>query len=155
MNYRIEDKSAFEMFGVYGEISQDMEKAFVEVPRFRQQCDEDGSVDLINWLLGRFGNCVLHAALYDHTGDTFKYMIGYPLPQGIEIPDRLSKLTVPARTWAIFPDPLCDLQKLWRRIYTEWFPTSGYEQVEGPQFEMYYGMPGHTQGEIWIPVRLK
>ncbi|GFN32971.1 hypothetical protein PCURB6_32310 [Paenibacillus curdlanolyticus] len=54
-------------------------------------------------------------------------------------------------TWAIFPEPQCDLQKLWERIYTEWFPTSGYEQVEAPQFEMYYGMSGHTQGEIWIP----
>jgi len=42
-----------------------------------------------------------------------------------------------------------------QRIYTEWFPISDYEQVDGPQFEMYYGMPGHTQGEIWIPVKKK
>ncbi|WP_307587748.1 GyrI-like domain-containing protein [Paenibacillus wynnii] len=47
------------------------------------------------------------------------------------------------------------MQKLWVRIYSEWFPTSEYEQVEAPGFEMYYGMPGHTQGEIWIPVKKK
>lgn len=155
MNYRIEQKEAFEMFGVYGLISQNRQKAFEEVPQFRKQCDDDGSVDLINGLLGRFGNCVLHAALYDHTGETFKYMIGYHLPKGLEIPEGLTKLSVPALTWAIFPDLQCELQKLWVRIYAEWFPTSGYEQVEGPQFEMYYGMPGHTQGEIWIPVKKK
>ncbi|MDT9725331.1 hypothetical protein DUZ99_10140 [Xylanibacillus composti] len=33
---------------------------------------------------------------------------------------------------AIFPEPPCDLEKLWERICSEWFPISGYEQVEGP-----------------------
>lgn len=155
MNYRIEQRGSFEMFGVYGLVSQDLQKAFIEVPQFRIQCDEDGSVDLMNELLGRFGNNVLHAALYDHTGESFKYMVCYHLPKGLEIPERFTKLSVPELTWAIFPEPQCDLQKLWERIYSEWFPISGYEQVEGPQFEMYYGMPGHTQGEIWIPVQKK
>lgn len=44
MNYRIEQRGAFEMFGVYGLICQ--QTAFTDVPRFRKQCDEDGSVDL-------------------------------------------------------------------------------------------------------------
>ena len=155
MNYLIEQRGAFEMFGVYGLVSQDLQTAFTDVPQFRKQCDEDGSVDLMNELLERFGNTVLHAALYDHTGESFKYMVCYHLPKGLEIPERFTKLSVPALTWAIFPEPQCDLQKLWERVYTEWFPISGYEQVEGPQFEMYYGMPGHTQGEIWIPVKKK
>ncbi|MGN7413012.1 GyrI-like domain-containing protein [Paenibacillus sp. SAF-068] len=40
-------------------------------------------------------------------------------------------------------------------MYSEWFPTSEYEQVEGPAFEMYYGMArhGNVSGEIWIPVK--
>ena len=82
MNYRIEQRGAFEMFGVYGLICQ--QTAFTDVPRFRKQCDEDGSVDLINELLGRFGNSLLHAALYDHTGESFKYMVCYHLPKGIK-----------------------------------------------------------------------
>ncbi|MBD3919970.1 AraC family transcriptional regulator [Paenibacillus sp. PR3] len=155
MNYRIEQKGSFEMFGVHGLINSNMQTAFAEVPQFRKQCDEDGSVDLINESLGRFGNNVLHAALYDHNGESFKYMIGYHVPKGFEIPERCTKLSVPALTWAIFPEPQCDLQQLWERIYSEWFPTSGYEQIEGPQFEMYYGMPGHWSGEIWIPVKKK
>lgn len=109
----------------------------------------------MNGLLGRFGNTVLHAALYDYTRESFKYMICYHLPQGFEIPERFTKLSVPALTWAIFPEPQCDLQNLRVRIYSEWFPTSEYEQVEAPSFEMYYGMAGHRQGEIWIPVKKK
>ena len=155
MNYRIEQRGPFEMFGVHGVVRQNLHEAFKDVLRFRRQCDEDGSVEEINGLLGRFGNCLLHAALFDFTGETFKYMVGYHLPKGMDIPERFTRLSVPALTWAIFPDPQCELQKLWQRIHTEWFPTSGYELVEGPQFEMYYGMPGHTQGEVWIPVKKK
>lgn len=112
MNYRIEQKGSFEMFGVYCLISRDLQTAFIEVPQFRKQCDEDGSVDLMNELLGRSGDSLLHAALYAHKGESFKYMICYNLPKGFEIPERFTKLSVPTLTWAIFPDPQCDLQKL-------------------------------------------
>lgn len=27
---------------------------------------------------------------------------------------------------------------VWRRIYSEWFPSSQFEQVEGPYIEEYY-----------------
>jgi AraC family transcriptional regulator len=155
MNYRIEQRGPFEMFGVCGMVRQNLHEAFEDVSRFRRQCDEDGSVDEINGLLGRFGNSLLHATLFDFTGETFKYMVCCHLPPGLDIPKRFTKLSVPAHTWAIFPEPNCELQKLWHRIHTEWFPTSGYELVEGPLFEMYYGMPGHTRGEIWIPVKKK
>lgn len=155
MNYRIEQRGSFEMFGVYGFINADQKTAFSEVPQFRIKCDDDGSVDLMNDLLGRFGDTMLHAALYDHTKESFKYMVCYHLPKGLEIPERFTKLSVPTLTWAIFPEPQCDMQKLWQRIYSEWFPTSEYEQVEGPSFEMYYGMArhGNVSGEIWIPVK--
>ncbi|WP_084165466.1 GyrI-like domain-containing protein [Paenibacillus massiliensis] len=55
----------------------------------------------------------------------------------------------------VFPNHECELQKLWERIYSEWFPTSEYEQVEGPSFEMYCGMAVNDSGEIWIPVQKK
>lgn len=155
MNYRIEQRGSFEMFGVYGLINSDQKTAFSEVPQFRKKCDDDGSVDLMNELLGRFGDTVLHAALYDHTKESFKYMVCYNLPKGLELPERFTKISVPALTWAIFPEPQCDLQKLWVRIYSEWFPTSEYEQVEGPSFEMYYGMAVNVTGEIWIPIKKK
>ncbi|MDT9717709.1 AraC family transcriptional regulator [Paenibacillus sp. ClWae2A] len=157
MNYRIEQRDSFEMFGVYGIINADQKTAFSEVPQFRIKCDDDGSVDIMNDLLGRFGDTMLHAALYDHTKESFKYLICYHLPKGLEIPERFTKLAVPTLTWAVFPEPQCDMQKLWERIYSEWFPTSEYEQVEGPTFEMYYGMArhGNVSGEIWIPVKKK
>ncbi|MBS5932173.1 MAG: AraC family transcriptional regulator [Clostridiales bacterium] len=152
MTCKIETKSAFEMFGVYGEISSDMEKAFEEVPMFRKQCDDDGSVDEMNNLLGEEPDTMLHAVLYDHTETTFKYMICQHVPEAMDIPKRFTILHVPAMTWAIFSVDDCEMQNMWRRIYAEWLPTSGYNLVGDINFEMYYGKADNPRGEIWIPV---
>ena len=61
---KIEKKSAFQMFGVSGEINS--EKAFEEVPAFCMKCDKDGSVDELNEFLGAPADTMLHAALYGH-----------------------------------------------------------------------------------------
>lgn len=154
MKFRIEQKNAFEVFGVSGTISIDPSKAFEEVAQFRLQCDEDHTVDEMNDLLGRFSNSMLHAALYDHNEINFKYMICYHKPKQIELSDKFTVLEVPAQTWAIFPVEKDDeFQTIFGRIYSEWFATSGFEQVKGPTFEMYYGVGNNNFMEIWIPIQ--
>lgn len=157
MQYRIESKDAFKMFGVIGEIkSNSMEGAFAEVPKFCIQCDEDGTVTRMNNVLSRTPNSMLHAALFDHTDTGFKYMICYHLQPEMHIPSEFKQISVQTLTWAIFPAINLEMQDVWRRIYSEWFPTSDFEQVEGPSFEMYYGESDkNPSGEVWIPVKKK
>ena len=50
------------------------------------------------------------------------------------------------------------IQALWRRIYTEFFPTTEYRPVYGIDLEAYY--EGNMDddkyvSEIWIPVERK
>ena len=68
-------------------------------------------------------------------------------------------LKVEDSTWAVFesigPFPET-LQNVWGRIYSEWFPSSGYEAVPGP--EILWNESQDTENpclrsEIWIPVR--
>lgn len=157
MKYRITQREAFRVFGVYANISTDQETAFEQVPQFFRKCDEDLVPDEINALIGRFHDNHTISALYDHSENTFKYMLCQFLPQGLLVPDKFTVLEVPASTWAVFDVPDCEIQAMWRRIWTEWFPTSGYESAEGIQFEMYYGLASHENafGEIWIPVKKK
>ena len=54
MKYRIKEREAFQVFGVYANISTDMEKAFEQVPQFFKKCDDDLVPNEINALLGRF-----------------------------------------------------------------------------------------------------
>lgn len=65
---------------------------------------------------------------------------------------------IPAVTWAIFefvgPMPNA-IQNLNKRIYSEWFPTTGYDRAG--EFDMEVYPPGAADDEnyrceIWIPV---
>lgn len=157
MKYRITEREAFNVFGVYTTVSNDQEVAFKQVPEFFQKCDDELVPDKINELLGRFNDNHTISALYDHHEDSFKYMLCQFMPKGLVLPDTFTVLNVPAMTWVVFDVPEIEMQAMWRRIFTEWFPNSGYEVVEGPQFEMYYGLASHGNvfGEIWIPVKKK
>lgn len=65
--------------------------------------------------------------------------------------------------WAVFDGKGNNLNRfeisnLWRRIYLEWFPTSGFEQVEGPCMEKYFWDDNQYDNyscEVWIPVKRK
>lgn len=69
------------------------------------------------------------------------------------------QLIVDAGTWAVFeavgPFPET-LQNIWGRIYSEWFPSVGYESVNGPEL-LWHEHPDTSRpdykSEIWIPVR--
>lgn len=70
-------------------------------------------------------------------------------------------LKINAGTWAVFqsigPFPET-LQNIWGRIYSEWFPSSGYEAVEGPEILWNESQDTNNpkyRSEIWIPVKKK
>jgi len=71
----------------------------------------------------------------------------------------LSSLHVAASTWAIFTvfgNPAC-IQDTWGHIYSEWFPSSNYQVVKGPEilFTDRNANSSNHKGEIWIPVETK
>ncbi|MBD7938306.1 MULTISPECIES: AraC family transcriptional regulator [Cytobacillus] len=72
-----------------------------------------------------------------------------------------SALEVPAMEWAIFetigPFPQT-LQETWGRIYAEWFPSTNYQQLEGPEIVSIQTKDlsaDQVKTAIWIPVTQK
>ncbi len=70
-------------------------------------------------------------------------------------------LEIDANTWAVFESIGSfseTLQNVWGRIYSEWFPSSGYEAVKGPEI-LWNESPDTSnpryRSEIWIPVKKK
>lgn len=70
-------------------------------------------------------------------------------------------LEIKSSTWAVFesigPFPQT-LQNVWGRIYSEWFPSSGYEVVEGPEILWNEGQDTGNpkyRSQIWVPVKKK
>jgi AraC family transcriptional regulator len=73
----------------------------------------------------------------------------------------LAVLEVGPSHWAVFesvgPFPET-LQKIWGRIYSEWFPSSDYEIAPGPELLWNEGKDTSSEtyrSEIWIPVKKK
>ncbi|MDF2869957.1 MAG: ydeE3 [Anaerocolumna sp.] len=70
-----------------------------------------------------------------------------------------TEIEIPACQWVKFEcrGPLPgSQQKVWKRIYSEWFPSSGYEHTGGPEIEWYSEENMDSEeyySEIWLPVR--
>jgi AraC family transcriptional regulator len=102
---------------------------------------------MINGLIGASAN---------NNGQTFDYYIGCTTEE-TTAPD-MAILRIPAVTWAVFevtgalPDSIINT---WKRIFAEWFPSSGYESLPLPTIEVYSdGDSGSDDyhSELWVPV---
>lgn len=175
LRYRIEEKEAFSVFGTEF-IINGVNESYQQIPALWKRVFHDGTADRMlkasqdseenNKGTSSSSDVkkLLNAAIYDHNrpDGTYRYMICFNLPQ--RGPDHEFKtLQIPPCTWAIFQTDEHTLvqttekiQALWKRIYPDWFPSSGYDYVSGPEFEMYYHLGGETYvSEIWLPVQKK
>jgi AraC family transcriptional regulator len=161
MNYRIEQKEAFEMFGVDTEVSTLENQNFVSVPKFWETCRSNGAMDRIRNVANVDESTPLHAAMFNCTDTSHSYMIGYFAPEKCIIHKDFTVLAIPASIWAIFPTEELSMAEtaqqaaiIWKRIFTEWFATSGYELAPNiPEFELHHNKGnGKYVTEIYIPI---
>lgn len=166
MNYRIEEKGAFRVFGVEEIIDTTNGNNFVRIPKFWDESFENGTIERLSSI--KLTNpvkdlCSVNAIMcYSMLSpNTFPYMIGVIDFEGdAEVPSDLTVVNVDAFTWAIFrtenhkqSETSEKIQELWKRIFPEWFPTSGYEHAAGPDLELYFCIDENTAySEVWIPV---
>lgn len=70
----------------------------------------------------------------------------------------MDTLLIPATTWGVFESigPLPEaLVNTWKRIFSEWFPSSGYQCAELPTLEIYEDGDNRAEEyrcELWIPI---
>lgn len=168
MNYRIEAHESFEVFGIEGVFRIDGGGEEPRTPaKLWEQSHANGDVKRLEARAGDlppFVNRDLHPVhaicSYRKTGpDTFPYML-FAFKDEASDTDGYTIVTIPAHTWAVFPsephtwDQFGEtIETLYRRFYTEWLPTAGYEQVDGVEFEMYGERDGLNYIELWFAVR--
>lgn len=162
MNYRIVEKDAFHIVGIKKRVPLIYEGVNPEIAAMWQSLN----MDLINELKS-LSNVEPKGLISASTNfserlaenSELEHYIGVATTE--ECPDHLAKLEVAASDWAVFeavgPFPET-LQNVWGRIYSEWFPSSSYEQTEGP--EILWNADKDTtsptfRSEIWIPVKKK
>jgi len=164
MDYRIEKKEAFELFGIELKTSVIDGICFKEIPAFVESCVTDGRYTDLLLAAGKKEDDITDAGVtYGHNpnGD-MNYMIACYKPAGI-VPSEYTVLSLPEQTWAVFTvdwgSDMDDakLHDVWQRIYSEWFPTVNYEHADCQyDIEMYFGDKESGYGvEVWIPVVTK
>jgi AraC family transcriptional regulator len=99
------------------------------------------------------GVCMEDEPVKDPTNYQFYYGIAVELPPG-DGAGKFEKMAVPPATWAVFDCTLANLQDVTKRIFSEWFPSTGYEHDAKPELEIYIENPvgKEMQCQIWIPV---
>lgn len=155
MNYRIEELGEFRLVGYKERMYMENGENLRRIPLFWSEVYQDKRCDALmkyndNSKLGCLGVCA------NGDGKSFDYYIATGSDK--EISEPMVEITVPASEYVKFecigklPE---GQQKMWKRVFSEWFPTSGYELKDGPQIEWY--SDGDTNSdeyysEIWLPV---
>ncbi|KXZ15143.1 hypothetical protein AXI59_04630 [Bacillus nakamurai] len=160
MNYTMKEKEAFEVVGKPLHVSVVNSVNKRRIPEFWEELNTNGFTDR---LAAAADSSSLLGICTDYDGDLqeFTYLIaaekhGGPIPEGCCVK------TIRRATWAVFeaigPVPGA-VQNTWERIFSEWFPSTGYEHAGGPEIEVYDAAADITdekhRTEIWIPVKKK
>ncbi|MFN8610922.1 MAG: AraC family transcriptional regulator [Vulcanimicrobiota bacterium] len=160
MNYRIVDKPSFKIVGLRKRVAlifeginpeiQAMWRSLQEplISQLKQLSDlEPGGIISAST---NFSQRLEEQSQLDHW---IGAATSQPCPEGLEC------LQVGPSSWAVFesvgPFPQT-MQDVWARIYSEWFPTSGYQHNEGPELvwceQRDISLP-NFRCQIWVPVR--
>jgi AraC family transcriptional regulator len=162
MNYRIVEKEAFHIVGIKKRVPLIYEGVNPEIAAMWQSLNMDKINELKSLSNVEPRGLISASANFSERlaeNSELDHYIGVATTE--ECPNHLEKLEVAASTWAVFEavGPFPDtLQNVWGRIYSEWFPSSSYEQTEGP--EILWNADKDTtsptfKSEIWIPVKKK
>jgi AraC family transcriptional regulator len=157
VEYRIVNREAFGVIGKMIRVSSKDGENFRRIPQFWEECYVNGTVDKLRAFHPEgvlYGICMDT----DHESEEFTYAIA--VEGKFEHPDEAewSKVDIPASTWAVFPSAGSlpnAIHDVWRRIFEEWFPATGYQHSGGPEVEFL--PPGDDLSadyrcEVWVPV---
>lgn len=170
MDYRIEEKGVIKCIGSTYHFSQGEERWWNAWDKYLHGINEKlGGVSLNTIIRDKYK--LYRPPLWqvsvarDLRDGNLEYSIGAEARGEEEYPD-IDSFEIPAATWAVFSGKgaIYDgFAALLTKIFTEWFPSSGYEQSMPYTIEIYPPenpqISAHADDdytfEIWIPVKKK
>lgn len=164
MEFRIEEKPAFNLVGVSKRVPMQFEGVNNEIVKLAQSITKEQREEMHS--LQNIEPYEIVNASYEAEANFLKeegdltHLIGVLTTEN-QVSDQLEKVPVEAHTWAIFPNegPFpSTLQETMAKIYSEWLPSSNYEVINAPTFsftKMDAQKIGYAYSEVWTPVRKK
>ncbi len=149
MNYRIVEREGIELIGKG--IMVTMDNVGVKAPAFWQELNNDGSIDKMLKLTKSEQTYGVTCYTNDLENKIWSYHVACKNNTGVR-EEGFEILNIPALTWVVFEaggPPQQAFKQLWEKAYAEWFPSSGYTDLGGPEMEVYYG----DKVELWIAIK--
>lgn len=164
MDYRIEEKKGFNIAITKRRFSTADGQNFIKIPQFWQEFMKTPDYTAMTALPGNktgaiTGSTMLGVCIGDEPAeDPQNYEFYYGI--AVELPARggagkFEKMAVPAAAWPVFDCTLDNLQEVTRKIFSEWFPSTGYEHDAKPELEIYLPEDPRSKVmpcQIWIPI---
>lgn len=162
MDFRIEEKPAFNLVGVSKRVALQFEGINDDIVKLAMSITDEQKKEL--HALQNIEPFEVVNASYDSDVNFLKeegeltHLIGV-LTTKNHVSDLLDKIPVEAYTWAIFPNegPFpATLQETMAKVYSEWLPSSNYEVINAPTFsftKMNEHKKDYAYSEVWISVQ--
>jgi AraC family transcriptional regulator len=164
MDYRIIERPGFNIAITKKQFSTAGGQNFIKIPQWWQEFLKSPDHAAMTALTGgkpgavtgssMLGVCMEEEPIKDPQNYNFFYGIAVELPaKGVA--GKFEKMVVPAAMWAVFDCTLDNLQDVTKRIFSEWFPSTGYMHDAKPELEV--NLPEDPRSrvmrcQIWIPV---
>lgn len=164
MEFRIEEKPAFNLVGVSKRVPMQFKGVNKEIVKLAESITEEQR-EAMHALQNIEPYEIVNAswdaeANFQKEEGYLTHLIGVLTTEN-QVSDLLEKVPVQACTWAVFPNegPFpSTLQETMAKTYAEWLPSSDYELINAPTFsftKMDQHKKDYAYSEIWIPVRKK
>ncbi|HPJ21388.1 MAG TPA: helix-turn-helix domain-containing protein [Clostridia bacterium] len=167
LDYRIEEREAFTVYGVERLFPIDDETNSREIPVFWNEVWESGRADALfasgyaEWDTGALPLNAMCDGREVEAGK-FSYLI-HVLKGKNSDTEGFTEINVPASKWAILKSPeyVADekesveiIQEHFKRVYSDWLPNTGFTMISGYDMELYYDTPDGTKSymEVWLRV---
>lgn len=162
MEFRIEDKPAFNLVGVSKRVPMQFEGVNNEIVKLAESITRDQKEEM--HFLQNIEPYEIINASYEADANFLKeegdltHLIGVLTTEN-QVSNLLEKVPVNEHTWAIFPNegPFpSTLQETMAKVYSEWLPSSNYEVIKAPTFsftKMNKDKKNYAYSEVWVPVQ--
>lgn len=167
MNYRIETKPEFDVFGIETVSSLSGNNHYMSPAQLWQKCHRNGAYEKLFEASGDLPDflpsdlCKIHGVenYWKTLGNTYSYMLCAFVSENSKTKG-YNIQHIPSQTYEVFPSERFKwdeifgvLENLQKRFYSEWLPTAKYERIDGPNFEIYRGDKEYGYIELWYPVK--
>lgn len=155
MNYQIVEKDAFQVIGIKEIVSIDTKDQDQTIPKLWSKVNSDGTLDALASLNnGEIKGILGISDNYVPAENRMDYWVATAYDG--DVPAGYSSMVIPASKWVVFqvqgeiPEAII---QTWKQIFSEWFPSNGYETADIASLEVYTGSYPNPSCEIWVAIK--